>query len=507
MKRTLASFCIAAAALLVACDDDPKADNPAEDTTETADGTVLDLDMIDPTDAPDATSPDATEDTRETDAVADATPDARPSCRVELRGGQSLDVGAGSALTLALVAHEGAVPTLAASTALPEGWSATVDGLTLRVDAGYAPVDEAVRIQLDDGCDTPGDGLAVDVVARAASWQLLASWNASTPDAPPAREYFAMWVEPHKPDALHIFGGFHYAPQQFTPAADLWRFDLGSEDGGWQELSTSAGTAPVRGGMGRATIEQSARHYFFGGLARNGNDFSLPFTLSSLDIVNDSALWTTLTPTSPPSSGSYQPAFFFDEPRRRFLAVGGQDLDGSHMKIAAYKATENTWESLPVADGTQPSGRSGFFWVHDPVTERLIVFSGDQGSNTVACNCATDTWALELAEEPMRWVELATDGFVPPARRNGAYVLDPVGRRMVIWGGTANSRTAVPGVFAFELERGQEGWYELPVSSTSVQAPPRASAQGTWDAARDRIVFGFGNTLEAIYHDLWALEL
>lgn len=318
MKRTLASFCIAAAALLVACDDDPKADNPAEDTTETADGTVLDLDldMIDPTDAPDATSPDATEDTRETDAVADATPDARPSCRVELRGGQSLDVGAGSALTLALVAHEGAVPTLAASTALPEGWSATVDGLTLRVDAGYAPVDEAVRIQLDDGCDTPGDGFAVDVVARAASWQLLASWNASTPDAPPAREYFAMWVEPHKPDALHIFGGFHYAPQQFTPAADLWRFDLGSEDGGWQELSTSAGTAPVRGGMGRATIEQSARHYFFGGLARNGNDFPCPSpcpasTSSTTARSGPPSRRPALRPvaaTSPPSSSTSRAA-------------------------------------------------------------------------------------------------------------------------------------------------------------------------------------------------------
>lgn len=80
---------------------------------------------------------------------------------------------------------------------------------------------------------------------------------------------------------------------------------------------------------------------------------------------------------------------------------------------------------------------------------------------------------------------------------------DPVSNRMFLWGGTLDGLNAEPGLWILDLTRGEEAWHELPLDGP----PNRGSGGGLFDTARNRILFGFGNSLGSPYADLWALEL
>ena len=67
---------------------------------------------------------------------------------------------------------------------------------------------------------------------------------------PPGREYFTWWVDPSNADTAWMFGGFHYEPEQFTPAKDLWRLDLSREL--WAEVSSTY-AGPALGGAAVAS--------------------------------------------------------------------------------------------------------------------------------------------------------------------------------------------------------------------------------------------------------------
>lgn len=82
-------------------------------------------------------------------------------------------------------------------------------------------------------------------------------------------------------------------------------------------------------------------------------------------------------------------------------------------------------------------------------------------------------------------------------------MLDPVGRRLLLWGGTADGRTTVPGLSALRIDRGEERWDHVEVPS---HVPMRSSAVGVYGPTRQRAIFGFGNG-DTVYTDLHALSL
>ena len=62
----------------------------------------------------------------------------------------------------------------------------------------------------------------------------------------------------------------------------------------------------------------------------------------------------------------------------------------------------------------------------------------------------------------------------PIGRRNGAFALDPLGHRLLVWGGTADGATAFPGLYALDLDRGREAWHRV----TTEGAPTVRAAGG-----------------------------
>jgi hypothetical protein len=327
------------------------------------------------------------------------------------------------------------------------------------------------------------------VVVRPLAFSPAAVWT-ETIDGPLNREYGSMWIDDGNPDRLLVFGGFQYVPAQFTTSWDLWELDLAA--GTWTELTPT--DPPHLAGGRLATAPGTRTALYLGGLA---DDHSIPPQLSRFSYAPDQLSWADELVAVGTVKPDYQPGLVYDSQRQRFLSVCGVNNGGYHCAVRAYTpgSAGGTWEDLDVAAG--PPGRNGHFFAYDEATDRVILFGGDRRSGTLG-----DTWALELGETPARWVSLGDDPAMQ--RRNGAFALDPEGHRFFIWGGTPDGAIASPDVWALDLDRGSEQWVQVIIPD---RPPDRASGMAVYDAKRQRLVMGFGNSMTGRFADLWALQL
>lgn len=378
----------------------------------------------------------------------------------------------------------------------PAGWTVTTADQELRIKVPYSAAGSS-PVTLSVLCRGTPQAVPVDVTVRALAWEALPTWRPAQ-NGPLAREYFALWVDEADPDRLLLFGGFHYVPAQFTPANDLWEYNLATNV--WTEVQPTT-PAPYLPGGRSAPVPGARAILYYGGTAPSDT----PYSLKRLEYAPGVMRWTDEPVARAPSVGAYTGAFIFDEVNERYVsACGASSGVGYHCQVSTFitNGTQGIWQRETPA-GETPTGRNGFFYAYDKETQRLIMFSGDQGGEGWAGDMAQDTWALELGESPMRWVKLLDAQDPLLGRRNGAYVLDPVNHRLLVWGGTPDGADSFPGLYALDLDRGHERWDLVP---TTNQAPGRTSAMGVYDAARQRFLFGFGND-DALYADLWALNL
>jgi hypothetical protein len=334
------------------------------------------------------------------------------------------------------------------------------------------------------------------VTIEPLAWSPVASWDPAT-SGPPAREYGAWWIDEAAPRGLFVFGGFHYFPRQFTPAWDLWFYDFAAAS--WTEVpSTDPPMAP--GGRVAPGTTPGTLLYFGGSVNNADGSIDTPPTLRALDYSAASLAWAA-APFEMNAPGSYTGSFIRDERRDRWLSVCGVDARtaGIHCRVHQYTEAAG-WSQVFVAEGPLPNGRYGFHYGYDEETDRVIVVAGQSGPGEL--DIIGDAWALELGEDPPRWVMLAEDRD-DIRRRNGAFVLDPIGRRLFLWGGTADGRTSSEGLYALGVDRGREEWQSIEIPA---EVPARTSGIGVYDREAARALFGFGNG-DDIYTDLWALEL
>ena len=377
---------------------------------------------------------------------------------------------------------------------------ATVDqGEVVAVEGGWelrAPYGiggSALTLTLPHLCAGEPAQATASVPIRVPTWSALPTWTGGV-DGPINREYGNFWIDPANPDRVWAFGGFHYEPQQFTAANELWSLELSTDT--WSQHSPV--DPPLQPGAGMALLG-TGEAILFGGLIDSN---TTPFLLSRLDYAADPPAFTDLATASSPSFGDYQPSLVWDEPRGRLLSICGVNTSaGYHCDVRLVDPATGEVTMLDTA-GEAPPGRNGHFWVHDQSNERFVLFSGDRGS--ASCDCQPDTWALELGEDPPRWVALDAPN-APVGRRNGAYALDPDGRRMFVWGGTPDGATTAPGLWALDLDRGREAWHQ--VVPAGEMPPERASGAMVYDAARRRLIMGFGNSSAGNFTDMWAVSL
>lgn len=387
-------------------------------------------------------------------------------------------------------------PVSIVSVTAPEEFAASLSEATLSLRVAYGA--RSSSLELAYSCGTKAATHSITLEVKPLRWVPTSTWTGGV-DGPVGREYGQMWIDEMSPDRLLVFGGYHYRPQQFTPAWDLWERDLVTEE--WRQLTPQNEPPHVMGGQ-MAPFAGERANLLFGGLEHEGQDAYNVYELMRFNYDPGQLSWERAGRATLPV-GEYKTAWIYDAPRARFISACGMNaIDGAHCKIKAYYPAEDRWETLQPAEGPAPSGRRDFFFAHDGATDRLLIFAGDRGqSEDWSCDCANDTWALVLNETPVRWVLLDDGGSRPIGRRNGAAVLDPVGRRWFVWGGTADGRTTFPGLFVMDLDA--PGWVEIrPEGAPRI----RSSGVGVYDAARNRLLMGFGNNPNELI-DLWALEL
>ena len=197
--------------------------------------------------------------------------------------------------------------------------------------------------------------------------------------------------------------------------------------------------------------------------------------------------WTQVTPTGAPPSPRNGASALYDPVRQRMMIfAGGQGSPNSNETWALSLPGTPAWTKLTPTN--VPSGRQFHTAVYDPIGDRMIVFGGSNGP------ILSGTWALSLS---------ATETWVPLSgtrRRGHLAIHDPLRHRMVVIDG--DDGAALDDVWQLDLSA-PPTWLKL--TASGVSPGPRAFHAGVYDPQRDRVVF-FGGRNGAPLADTWELS-
>ena len=212
--------------------------------------------------------------------------------------------------------------------------------------------------------------------------------------------------------------------------------------------------------------------------------------------------WEKLVTQGVSPDARYGHSAIYDPVNDRVVVFGGVDAlaypEVFHSDVWALSLATNSWTSL-VPDGVGPGGREGQGAIYDPARRRMLVFGGHAESNTrVFWN---DLWELSLAGSPT-WSQITPDGPVPGARSAFGTVYDPVRRRMLIHGGVlADSGIEPDELWALSLD-GTPSWARIATQNT---LRGRAYPIDVYDPDADRLLAcgggGFPQTSELALAD------
>jgi len=181
------------------------------------------------------------------------------------------------------------------------------------------------------------------------------------------------------------------------------------------------------------------------------------------------------------------------------------DTDSHRMVYLGRDPVEDAW-ALSLDEpflwnplepgGTPPTARTLECSVYDAARARMIIFGGRSSSSSPPND---ELWALSLGETPA-WSPIAPAGTPPAARYYATAIYDPIGDRMLVWGGNGVSGTPLNDLWQLTLS-GTPTW--SPLTPAGPLPPYVSRPHSVYDSARHRMVLvgglGGGGT--------WALSL
>ena len=167
------------------------------------------------------------------------------------------------------------------------------------------------------------------------------------------------------------------------------------------------------------------------------------------------------------------------------------------LAIVALLSTQicaQQWALLqPMGDA--PPARGNPAAVYDPVGHRLVGFGGRVPGGEL-----NDVWALDL--NAMRWLNLTPDsGPAPTPRWSHNAVYDPAGQRMLVWSGRRGG-TFYNDVWAFDLN--EHTWTELVASNPIPNM--RYGTAAVFDPLAGHLMTFAGFTDEGRFDDTWRFD-
>ncbi len=144
------------------------------------------------------------------------------------------------------------------------------------------------------------------------------------------------------------------------------------------------------------------------------------------------------------------------------------------------------WRNLTPTSGTQPEARRNGAAIYDPQGKRIIVFGG--GGNSGDLN---DTWAFDVTART--WTKLVTVGTPPSVRHGFDAVYDTAGHQLVIYNGQG------AGLFndSWTLDLNTLQWRDVSPANDAARPKRRYGSAGVFDPVSRSLVSFAGFTSEA----------
>jgi hypothetical protein len=212
-------------------------------------------------------------------------------------------------------------------------------------------------------------------------------------------------------------------------------------------------------------------------------------------MLDGSGAWIALAPAALDGH-----AAIYDPDADRVLVFGGTSAGSAYVNDTwmLTPTSDMEWQRMSV-DASAIQQRSHATAIHDPVGRRMIVFGGDLGGGYYP---TSEVCALSLVP-PHEWTVL-TPASDPGPRMEHAAVYDPVRHRLIVFGGT-DGYSLFNDVWTLSLGS-TPAW--SPMSPAGTPPSGRFLASATYDPLRDRvIVIGGAADLGEIQEDVWALGL
>lgn len=146
------------------------------------------------------------------------------------------------------------------------------------------------------------------------------------------------------------------------------------------------------------------------------------------------------------------------------------------------------------AEGAKPSARFDGTIAYDPEAGRIFLFGGSGATGAL-----NDLWVYSLAQR--RWAELKPEGGLPRPRLGHTLLLDPVRKRLVLFGGQGSGFFS--DTWSYDLAGNQ--WRQLEADGAGPSR--RYGHSGIYDMARDQMIVSHGFTDAGRFDDTWAFDL
>jgi len=282
-------------------------------------------------------------------------------------------------------------------------------------------------------------------------------------------------------------------------AVDAWTVDPAAPVPQWQRLILAANP----GGMVHAAEAYDVannRMLAFGGILEG----VLDGRLWQLDLASPVAAWSEVQPATASRPGPRRGARFVYDPNGgnpRLLMFGGwkgslaTSICDELWELSLTPGLES-WNQLFLGGG--PPALADASVVYHPASNAAFFHGGQLASG----GYVNSTWRLTLGASPA-WALLSPAG-APPARFAHSAVFDPIGDRMIIFGGYRGSTAGSAEIYQYNF--GLNSWAPLSVGVLAPTARYYHSAVFDPTPGQERMIILGGYSSHAL-SDSWQLDL
>ncbi len=308
---------------------------------------------------------------------------------------------------------------------------------------------------------------------------------------------------------MTVFGGFYHS----VTLTDTWVLTFANGIGGtpaWTEIKPT-GTAPSLGYYSAVYDSSADIMIVFAGSSSAtklaGDDHA--FTLSFANGLGGTSAWTRGGPAT-----RYAQSMYYDSVSGGMFVFGGQHAltntnFNDYWELNPAIGTTNVhWVTVTVG-GTHPKNRGGHIAAYDSVSNRMMVFGGEEGFPTP---CVNDYWVVTGANnvagtKPM-WVSEKISGTLPGVRAHHTGVYDPTTNSLIVFGGfNCENNTYYNDVWVLSNANAASGtlaWTQLSPAGTPPSA--RESATAVYNSTTNSMTVFGGDAGSSPFGDLWILS-